>query len=125
MTLLYVKAVLLDPISANVITNQGFYIFSKLSPPTVNGCNLVTSVIKSVLGHNGSCTLHRRGVHMPLVFCLLSCLSRFLVQKIKFMVPMYFKSHWVSGYVDDAFRRSHIRSVRSRFCSHHMPMFIL
>ena len=30
MTLLYVKAVLLDPISVHVITNQGFYIFSKV-----------------------------------------------------------------------------------------------
>ena len=42
----------------------------------------MTSVIKSVLGRNGSCTLHGRGVHMPLVFHLLSCFSRFLVQKV-------------------------------------------
>ena len=29
MALLYVEAVLLDPISAHIITNQSFYIFSK------------------------------------------------------------------------------------------------
>ena len=29
MTLLYVEAVLLDPIGAHIITKQGFYIFSK------------------------------------------------------------------------------------------------
>ena len=125
MTLLYVKAVLLDPISAHVITNQGFYIFSKTVSSKSNSCNLVTSVIKSVLGRNGSCTLRRRGVHMPLVFRLLSCLSRFLVQKIKFAAPIYCESYRVSGDVYDAFRRSHIRVARSHFCSHHMPMFIL
>ena len=125
MTLFYVKAVLLDPISAHIITNQGFYISRKLSLPTVNGCNLVTSVIKSVLGHNGSCTLHGQGVHMPLVFHLLSYFSRFLVQKVKFAAPMYGESHWVAGDVYDAFRRSHVRVARSHFCSHHMPMFIL
>ena len=27
----------------------------KLSPPVVNGCNLVTSVMSSVLGHSGNC----------------------------------------------------------------------
>ena len=96
-----------------------------MSSPTVNGCNLVMSVIKSVLGRNGSCTLLGRGVHMPLVFHLLSCLSRFLVQKVKFAAPMYGESHWVSGEVYDAFRRSQARVARSRFCSHHMPMFIL
>ena len=30
MTLFYVNAVLLDPVSAHIITNQGFYIFSKI-----------------------------------------------------------------------------------------------
>ena len=91
----------------------------------MNGCNLVTSVIKSVLGRNGSCTLHGRGVHMPFVVRLLSGLSRSLVQKIPFAAPIYCESHWVSGDVYDAFRRSHVRVARSRFCSHHMPMFIL
>ena len=91
----------------------------------MNGCNLVTSVIKSVLGRNGSCTLWGWGVHMPLVFCLLSCLSRFLVLKIIFAAPMYCESHWVSGDVYDAFKRLHIRMARSRFHSHHMLMFML
>ena len=86
----------------------------------------MTSVIKSVLGLNGSCTLCGRGVHMPLVFCLLFCLSRFLVQKIKFAVPMYGESHWVSGEVYDALgsRTSawrggvFVRTIcRSLFCS--------
>ena len=75
----------------------------------------MTSVIKSVLGRNGSCTSCGRGVHMPLVFHLLSCFSRFLVQKIKFAMPMYYESHWVSGDVYDAFRRSHVCVARSRF----------
>ena len=125
MTLLYVQAVLLDPISAHVITNQGFNIFSKLSPPTVNGCNLITSVIKSVLGRNGSCTLRGRGVHMLLVFCVLSRLSCFLVQKIQFAASMYGESHWVSGDVHDAFKQSDVHMARSQFRSHHKPMFML
>ena len=95
----------------------------KLSPPRVNGCNLVTSVIKSVLGRNGSCTLRGRGMHMPFVVFLFSCLSRFFVQKIQFAAPMYFESHWVSGDVHNAFWQSHVRVVRSRFLSHHKPMF--
>ena len=126
MALLYVEAVLLDPIGAHIITNFKVSIFSrKLSPPTVNGCNLITSVIKSVLGCNGSCTLRGRGVHMPLIFCLLSCLSCFLVQKIQLTAPMYFKSHWVSGDVHDAVKRSHIHVVRSRVHSHTKPLFML
>ena len=96
-----------------------------MSPPRVNGCNLVTSVIKSVLGRNGSCTLHGRGLHMPFVVFLFSCLSRFFVQKIQFAAPMYFESHWVSGDVHNAFWRLHVRVVRSRFRSHHKPMFML
>ena len=126
MTLLYIKAVLLDPISAHVITNQGFYIFSKTVSPIVNGCNLVTSVIKSVLGRNGSCTLRGRGVHMPLVFHLLSCLSRFLVQKIKICGAYILRK--VTGFrvmytMHLGGRTSTWRGVV--FCSHHMPMFIL
>ena len=39
------------------------------------------SVIKSVLGRNGSCTLRGRGVHMPFVVFLFSCLSRFFRPK--------------------------------------------
>ena len=125
MTLLYVKAVLLDPISVHIITKQSFYIFSKTVSSSNNGCNLVTLVNKSVLGHNGSCTFCGRGVHMPLVFHLFSGLSCSLVQKIKFAAPMYCESHWVSGDVYDAFRGLHVRVARSQFCSHHMPMFTL
>ena len=62
---------------------------------------------------------------MLLVFCVLSCLSHFLVQKIQFAVPMYGESHWVSGDVHDAFKRSDVRVARSRFRSHHKPMFML
>ena len=93
----------------------------KLSPLTVNGCNLVTSVINNVLGRNGSCTLRWRGVHMPFIVFLLSFLSRFLVQKIQFAAPMYFESHQISGDVHNAFRRSHVRVERSSFRSHHKP----
>ena len=49
---------------------------------------------------------------MPFVVCLLSCLLRFLVQKIQFTAPMYIESHWVSGDVHDEFKRSHIRVAR-------------
>ena len=62
---------------------------------------------------------------MPFVVFLFSCLSRFFVQKIQFAAPMYFESHWVSGDVQDAFRRAHVRVVRSHFRSHHKPMFML
>ena len=39
----------------------------KLSPPAINGCSLVTSVMSSVLGHNGSCRFHGQLVDMPLI----------------------------------------------------------
>ena len=41
------------------------------------------------------------------------------------MVPMYCKSHWISGYVNDTFKRSYLRMPRSRFNSHHMLMMLL
>ena len=91
----------------------------------VNGCSRVTSVMRSVLGCNGSCTLRGRGVHMSLVFCLLFCLSRLLIQYVIFTAPIYCKSHWISGYVYDAFKRSYVRVLRSGFSSHHMPMMLL
>ena len=62
---------------------------------------------------------------MPFVVFLFSRLSRFFVQKIQFAAPIYFESHWVSGDVHDAFRRSHVRMVRSVLRSHHKPMFML
>ena len=40
-------------------------------------------------------------------------------------MPMYCKSHWISCYVNDAFKRSYLRMPRSRFCSHHMPVMLL
>ena len=60
---------------------------------------------------------------MPFVVFLFSCLSRFFVQKVQFTAPVYIKSHWVFGDVHDAFRRAHVRVVRSRFLSHHKLMF--
>ena len=62
---------------------------------------------------------------MPFVVLVFSCLSRFLVQKIQFMAPIYIESHWVSGDVHDAFRRPHVRVVRRRLSSHHTPLFML
>ena len=94
-----------------------------MSPPTVNGCNFVTSAINSVLGCSGSCTFRGRGMHMPFVVLLFSCFSRFLIQKIQFTAPIYIESHWVPGDVHDAFRRPHVRVVRRRLCSHHTPVF--
>ena len=38
---------------------------------------------------------------------------------------MYYKSHWISCYVNDAFKRSYLRMPRSHFCSHHMPVTLL
>ena len=38
---------------------------------------------------------------------------------------MYYKSHWISCYVNNAFKRSYLRMPRSRFCSHHMPVTLL
>ena len=38
---------------------------------------------------------------------------------------MYCKSHWISCYVNDAFKRSYLRMPRSHFNSHHMPMMLL
>ena len=38
---------------------------------------------------------------------------------------MYCKSHWISCYVNEAFKRSYFRVPRSRFYSHHMPMMLL
>ena len=38
---------------------------------------------------------------------------------------MYYKSHWISCYVNDAFRQSYFRMPRSRFYSHHVPMMLL
>ena len=83
------------------------------------------SVMSSVLCRNGSCTLHGQGVHIPLVFCLMFCLSGLLIQYVKFTAPMYCKSHWISCYVYDAFKWSYFRMPRSGFSSHHMPMMLL
>ena len=40
-------------------------------------------------------------------------------------MPMYCKSHWISCYVDDAFKLSYFGMPRSRFSSHHIPMMLL
>ena len=38
---------------------------------------------------------------------------------------MYYKSYWISCYVNDAFKRSYFRMLRSHFYSHHMPIMLL
>ena len=80
--------------------------------------------MSSILGRSGSCRL-RRHVDMPLISCLMFSFPRLLISQEKFTAPMYFKSHWISCYVNDAFKRSHFRMPRSRFDSHHMPMMLL
>ena len=40
-------------------------------------------------------------------------------------MPVYYKSHWISCYVNDAFKWTYLRMPRSRFDSHHMPMMLL
>ena len=41
------------------------------------------------------------------------------------MALVYYESHWISCYVNDAFKRSYFRMPRSCFCSHHMPIMLL
>ena len=38
---------------------------------------------------------------------------------------MYYKSHWILCYVNDAFKQSYLRILRSHFDLHHMPMMLL
>ena len=52
----------------------------KLSPPAVNGCNLVTSVMSSVLGRSGNSRSRGQRVDMPLVRCFVFLLSCLLVE---------------------------------------------
>ena len=97
----------------------------KLSPPTVNGCSLVTSVMSNVLGHSGNCRFRGQHVDMPLVICLVFSLPCLLIQKVEFTAPIYCKSHWISSYVNNAFKWSYFCMPRSRFYSHHVPMMLL
>ena len=97
----------------------------KLSPPMVNGWSLITSVMSNVLGRNGTCRLRGWHVDMPLVICLVFSLSCLLIKQVEFAAPMYCKSHWISCYVDDAFRRSYLCMPRSRFYSHHVQVMLL
>ena len=38
---------------------------------------------------------------------------------------MYYESYWISGYVNDAFKRSYFRMPRSHFRLHHMLIILL
>ena len=38
---------------------------------------------------------------------------------------MFCKSHWILCYVNDTFKRSYLRMLRSCFNLHHMPMMLL
>ena len=40
-------------------------------------------------------------------------------------MPLYYESYWISGYVNDAFKRSYFCMPRSRFYSHHMLIILL
>ena len=101
-------------------------MFSRnFSPPTVNGCSRVTSMVSNVLGVNGSCRCHGRLVDMPLVSHVVSPFPFLLIQQIQFAVPLYNESHWISGDIDDALGRSYIRMPRSRFGLHHSPIMLV
>ena len=93
-----------------------------LSPPTVNGCSQVPSVMSNVLVVNGSCRCLGRPMDMPLV---VSPVPRLLIQQVHFTVPLYDESYWISGDVDDALRQSYIRMWRSHFGSHHSPKLLM
>ena len=83
------------------------------------------SVMSSVFGRNGSCRFCGQHVDMPLVSCLMSSFSRSLIQQKQVTVPVYYKSYWISRYVNKAFKRSHFHMPRSQFCVHHMPIILL
>ena len=93
-----------------------------LSPPTVNGCSRVTSLMSNVLVVNGSCRCLGRSMDMPLV---VSPVPHLLIQQIQFTVPLYDESYGISGDVDDALRWSYIRMSRSRFGLHHSPLLVM
>ena len=38
---------------------------------------------------------------------------------------MNYESYWISGYVNNTFKRSHFRMLRSGFCAHQMPLILL
>ena len=38
---------------------------------------------------------------------------------------LYHESYWIPCNVNDAFKRSYFRMLRSRFCSYHMPIMLL
>ena len=101
-------------------------MFSRnFSPPTVNGCSRVTSMMSNVLGINGSCRCRGRPVDMPLVSHVVSPFPFLLIQQIQFAVPLYNESHWISGDIDDTLGRSYVRMPRSCFGSYHLPIMLV
>ena len=40
-------------------------------------------------------------------------------------MPLYYESYWISGYVNNAFKRLYIHMPRRRFYSHHMLIMLL
>ena len=40
-------------------------------------------------------------------------------------MPVYYKSHRISCYINNTFKRTYLRMPRSPFDSHHMPMMLL
>ena len=97
----------------------------KVSPPAINGCSRVTSVMSSVLVLNSNCRFRGWPVDMPFVSCAVSPFPCLLVQYVQFTVPLYDESYWISGNVDDALERSYVRVPRSRFCSHHSLIMLV
>ena len=81
--------------------------------------------MSSVLCHNGNSGLRGQHVDMPLVLFLVFSLSCLLIKQVEFVAPMYWESHWITCYVDDAFERSYLCVPRSRFYSHHVPVMSL
>ena len=101
-------------------------MFSRnLSPPAMKGCNLVTSVMSNILGCSGSCRWCGRPMDMPLVCCLISSVSRLLIQYKQVTVPLYHESYWIPCNVNDTLGWSYFRMPRSRFCLHHMPIMLM
>ena len=41
------------------------------------------------------------------------------------MVPLYHESYWIPCNVNDTLGQSYFRMLRSRFCSHHMPIMLM
>ena len=97
-----------------------------VSPPTMYGCNLVTSAMRSFLGHSGSSSFRLRGVHMFLILVQLFLFhSRVLILLEQFLMPMNAKGDGVATHIYDALRWPYGGVSRFVFHSHHASLIVV